>query len=154
MLTSAFVEQETPRLAGGELPHSMTMDTQAMLGRITVPGREESVSHARNFVANVLGRDHPCRDEARLLTSELVTNAVQHSESRQPGGLVIITVAGVPGGIRVEVTDDGSSGSVPVVRATTLDTCGRGLHLVSSLCEDWGYVQQARSTTVWFRLTW
>ncbi|MEU3165169.1 ATP-binding protein [Streptosporangium sp. NPDC006930] len=64
------------------------------LGRI--PGWSESLGHtpvisqrftatpeqvrpARAFVAELLGDDHPLRDDAILLTSELATNAVEHS---------------------------------------------------------------------------
>ncbi|MEU8201560.1 ATP-binding protein [Streptosporangium sp. NPDC049046] len=39
----------------------------------------EQVRPARAFVAELLGNDHPLRDDAMLLTSELATNAVEHS---------------------------------------------------------------------------
>jgi len=39
----------------------------------------EQVRPARAFVAELLGDDHPLRDDAMLLTSELATNAVEHS---------------------------------------------------------------------------
>ncbi|MER5624137.1 ATP-binding protein [Streptosporangium sp. NPDC002544] len=43
------------------------------------PASPDQVRPARNFVAEILGDDHPLRDDAMLLTSELATNAVEHS---------------------------------------------------------------------------
>ncbi|MER6829442.1 ATP-binding protein [Streptosporangium sp. NPDC000563] len=39
----------------------------------------DQVKPARAFVAALLGDDHPLRDDAMLLTSELATNAVEHA---------------------------------------------------------------------------
>ncbi len=124
----------------------------AVLGKTTVPGHVKSVPRARAFVGSILGPADPRGDTARLLVSELVTNAVQHSESRRPGGAVTVTVIEVAGGIRVEVTDDGSALSVPVVRDDVFATHGRGLFLVQSLADEWGYLRDGLGTTVWFCL--
>jgi anti-sigma regulatory factor (Ser/Thr protein kinase) len=124
----------------------------AVRAMATVPGCERSVPEARAFVDGVLGTGHPDRETARLLVSELVTNAIQHSESRRPGGTVSVIVADVPGGVRIEVTDEGSLRSVPVVRDDPLAPDGRGLLLVATLAHDWGYQRDGAGTTVWFRL--
>jgi anti-sigma regulatory factor (Ser/Thr protein kinase) len=101
----------------------------------------------------VLGPEHPSRETARLLVSELVTNAILHSESRRPGGSISVTVVDVPDGIRVEVADEGSVRSVPMVRDEPLAPDGRGLLLVQTLADDWGYqLRNDGGTTVWFRL--
>lgn len=92
-------------------------------------------------------------DDACLLVSELVTNAVQHTESRRPGGVVTVTILDVTGAIRVEVTDEGSARSVPVVKDDVLADSGRGLFLVQSVADDWGYQHDSPGTTVWFRLS-
>jgi anti-sigma regulatory factor (Ser/Thr protein kinase) len=124
----------------------------AVLGKATIPGREQSVPEARAFVDGVLGPGHPRSDVARLLVSELVTNAVQHTHSRRPGGTVTVVVIGLAGSLRVEVIDEGSARNIPVVRDDVLATDGRGLFLVQSLADEWGYVRESSSTTVWFRL--
>lgn len=129
----------------------MLTDT-AVLGTATVPGCEQSVPEARAFVDGILGPGHPRADVAKLLVSELVTNAVQHTRSRRPGGSVTLVVIELAGSLRVEVSDEGSPGSVPVVRDDTLATDGRGLFLVQSLADEWGYLQDLGGTTVWFRL--
>ena len=47
-------------------------------------------------------------DAATLLTSEIVTNAVQHTKSGVHGGTVTIVV---PHGVLVEIINDGSAGT-------------------------------------------
>ena len=128
------------------------LSSAAVLGKATIAGREHSVPQARAFVDSILGRGHPHGDVARLLVSELVTNAVQHTQSRRPGGTVSLAVVEMADGIRVEVSDEGSVRSVPVVRDDLTATNGRGLFLVQSLADDWGYLSDADGTTVWFRL--
>ena len=129
------------------------LTSTAVLGTVTIPGRERCVPEARAFVDGILGPGHPRGDVARLLVSELVTNAVQHTCSRRPGGTVTVVVIELAGGLRVEVIDEGSARSVPVVRDDTLATDGRGLFLVQSLADEWGYQRDRSGTTVWFRLT-
>jgi anti-sigma regulatory factor (Ser/Thr protein kinase) len=68
------------------------------------------VALVRRFARTTLGPDHPCLDDVRLCLSELVTNAVKHSDSARPGGLVDVLIAGGHMVIRVEVTDDGARG--------------------------------------------
>jgi serine/threonine-protein kinase RsbW len=124
----------------------------AVLGKATIPGCVQSVPEARAFVDGILGPGHPRSDVARLLVSELVTNAVQHTHSRRPGGTVTVVVIELAGSLRVEVIDEGSARSVPVVRDDMFATDGRGLYLVQSLADEWGFIQDPAGTTVWFRL--
>jgi anti-sigma regulatory factor (Ser/Thr protein kinase) len=86
------------------------------------------------------------------MTSELVTNAVLHSNSRRPDGTVMITVLDSTGGVRVEVADSGSELTAPMVRADVFSADGHGLFLVQSLADQWGYLRNESGTTVWFWL--
>ena len=124
----------------------------AVLGSLTIPGRPEHVREARAFVAKALGDLHPGRDNAVLLTSELVTNAVMHSSSRCQGGTVTVVIAESDDGVRIEVADAGSDLSAPVVRGDIYASDGHGLFLVQTLADQWGYVRDSSSTTVWFWL--
>jgi anti-sigma regulatory factor (Ser/Thr protein kinase) len=124
----------------------------AVLGSLTIPGRPEHVRDARAFVAKALSDLHPGIDDAVLLTSELVTNAITHTRSRSDGGAVTIQVVEADGGVRVEVADDGSELSAPVVRGEVLASDGHGLFLVQTLADQWGYVRDDNGTTVWFWL--
>ena len=126
-----------------------------VLGSFTIPGRPGVVSAARAFVTRTMaatGRGGALdSDAATLLTSELVTNAIQHTASGADGGTVTIVVIDVADGVLVEVIDDGSA-DMPVVRCDLLATDGHGLYLVQQLTAQWGYLRDPAGTTVWFHL--
>src|ERR1700730_16224363 len=124
-----------------------------VLGSLTIPGRPEQVSLARAFVARTLGTNQAGADAdaATLLTSEIVTNAIQHTKSGVDGGTVTIVVIGVSRGVLVEIIDDGSAGT-PVVKGDLYAAEGHGLFLVQQLASRWGYLRDSAGTTVWFRL--
>jgi anti-sigma regulatory factor (Ser/Thr protein kinase) len=134
----------------------------AVLGTIAIPGRGEQVRRARAFVARLLRElaapgDMPpgdvLLDNAMLLTSELVTNAIRHSRSGHCGGSVMLAVLREPGSVRVEVTDSGSPDGSPVVKDDVYTCDGHGLFLVEAVADEWGYRRAADAgTTVWFRL--
>lgn len=116
------------------------------------PGRHDQVSCARAFVKNILA-GCPQLDEAVLLTSELCTNALQHTGSGN-GGTFEVTVYKGPGSLRIEVRDDGSL-SAPASQA--LDSCsedGRGLEIVACLAHRWGQRGDEYGRCVYFELCW
>ena len=124
----------------------------AVLGSLTIDGRPEQVSAARGFVRRIVTRMGAIdSDAATLLTSELVTNAIEHTRSGSEGGTVTVVVVEVGGGVLVEVTDAGSPG-VPVVKADPYAQQGHGLLLVQRLATQWGYLRHPGGTTVWFHL--
>jgi anti-sigma regulatory factor (Ser/Thr protein kinase) len=57
---------------------------------LTIPGQPEQVHAAREFVETALGADRPYTFAGVLLTSELVTNSMLHSNSRLPGQTITI----------------------------------------------------------------
>ena len=124
----------------------------AILGSITIPGSPEHVSGTRAFIARTLaGLPRVDSDAATLVTSELVTNAIQHTDSGAPGGTVTVVVIGVPGGVLIEVVDDGSA-DTPVVKGDLYAAGGHGLFLVQQLAAQWGYLRDPAGTTVWVHL--
>jgi anti-sigma regulatory factor (Ser/Thr protein kinase) len=124
-----------------------------VLGSLTIPGRPEQVSLARAFVAQTFGSRQvkADADTATLLTSEIVTNAIQHTQSGADGGTVTIVVIGVAHGVLVEIIDDGSAGA-PIVKGDLYAAEGHGLFLVQQLATEWGYLKDPAGTTVWFHL--
>lgn len=84
---------------------------------------------------------------AELLLSELVTNALVHTDD---GAVVAVSVA--PRKLRVEVRD--FVPGMPVSHVPNADdgTHGRGLVLVDSLADAWGISPQALGKMVWFEL--
>ncbi len=103
---------------------------------------------ARTLGTNQVGADD---DAATLLTSEIVTNAIQHTKSGVDGGTVTVVVIGVSRGVLVEIIDDGSAGT-PVVKGDLYAAEGHGLFLVQQLAAQWGYLRDSACTTVWFHL--
>lgn len=140
-------------VAGGRQRRSDSTPRASILGSVTVAGEPEQVSLVRKFVARTLAAGLPVidSDAATLLTSELVTNALLHTDSGRPGGSVTVVIRGLPDGILVEVVDDGSAGT-PVVKDDALAGEGQGLYLVQQMAAQWGYLRDNAGTTVWFYL--
>jgi anti-sigma regulatory factor (Ser/Thr protein kinase) len=86
-------------------------------------------------------------DVAELLASELVTNALIHTDH---GAVVTATVADST--LRVEVRDFMAGLPVPRVPPADLGTNGRGLVLVQSLADAWGVRTHGVGKVVWFEL--
>ena len=124
-------------------PHSLVID-----------GRPEQVSAARAFVREVLGSSHPGAERVTLLTSELVTNSVLHSDSRHPGNTITVTLTGMTDGIRVEVLDAGGASVPALARADDADNevTGHGLRLVRDLSARWGYHRDGAGLVTWFEV--
>ena len=112
----------------------------------TYPAIPQSVARARAFVTNAFA-GHPDQQDARLLVSELATNAVRHGE----GGQFTITIESRPDAVRVWVSNPGD-GRLPVRKRdrdlTSED--GRGIALVDECAWRWGYAQDNRETVVYF----
>ena len=118
--------------------------------RLVICGRPEQVRVARAFVRQVLGCGHPGTERVTLLTSELVTNSVNHSNSRRPGGSITVTVRADADRVRVEVQDDGSATAPTLCCDGELAEAGRGLQIVEAYSLRWDYHQNATGTLTWF----
>jgi anti-sigma regulatory factor (Ser/Thr protein kinase) len=89
-------------------------------------------------------------DAALLLTSELVTNAVRH-EARQRAQAVVLAIACSRGRFRVDVHD--TSRSLPAMAEVDADAeTGRGLLLVETLSDEWGFYRTPAGKAVYFTL--
>ncbi|MDJ0340737.1 ATP-binding protein [Streptomyces sp. H10-C2] len=89
-------------------------------------------------------------DIAELLASELVTNALQHTDS---GAVLTATLTGGPvHRLRIEVHDHATRH--PRLRAPGGEnaTSGRGLLLVQALADSWGVRSMGAGKVVWFEL--
>jgi anti-sigma regulatory factor (Ser/Thr protein kinase) len=111
------------------------------------PRDEHSVAAARALVAHALGHcDRETVDVARLLTSELATNALVHAHSTFD-----VAVSESGGVVHVEVTD-GSTIHPEPIHTAPLDPHGRGLLLLTEFSEAWGVTDSPSGKTVWFDL--
>jgi anti-sigma regulatory factor (Ser/Thr protein kinase) len=116
---------------------------------VNLPMTPDAPGLARRAVDG-LGLDPGERDRARLLASELVTNALLHSEA-DPAATIRIWAQITGRTLRLTVTDRGTGPAVPQPRGNPGVTGGFGLLLVDRLAARWG-VERNGETTVWCEL--
>lgn len=127
---------------------------QPVRARLTIEARVDQVPAARAFLRETLGSRHPCAETAILLTSELVTNSIRHSDCGRLGQPILISVMPCGAGLRIEVSDR-TGHTVPAPRSENdltgkMAEGGRGLMLVQALAAEWGYERSGTRTTTWF----
>ncbi|MEE1764265.1 ATP-binding protein [Streptomyces sp. SP18BB07] len=108
-----------------------------------------AVPEARRALRELLRQwGRPGRSEiAELLTSELVTNAIIHTDHD-----AVLTATVSPRGLHVEVRDFVGRRPRPRVQPADDSTNGRGLLLVQSLADAWGVRAHGVGKAVWFDL--
>ncbi len=89
--------------------------------------------------------DPPLMETMRLLVTELITNAVRHTNC----DTVVLKIAIGKSAVLTEVCDDGPNFDP---QPSDAEGDGWGLFLVERLAEDWG-VKTNGSKRVWFRLS-
>lgn len=103
---------------------------------------------ARDFIAGFV--DAPdqveLRDTCVLLVSEVVTNALRHTDGR-----IVLELWRFPDRLRVEVSDETSRGLVQT-GGGPLDESGRGVPLMDALSDRWGTAPHGEGKVVWFEL--
>ncbi len=103
---------------------------------------------ARDFIAGFIGSPRllDIRDTCVLLVSEVVTNALRHTE-----GEVFMQLWLFPDRLRVEVSDQTSREPV-TGGGDLLDESGRGVPLMDALSDSWGTAPHGAGKVVWFEL--
>jgi len=122
---------------------------------LRLPPSPNAASQARKFISDFCAAAQLppaiCEDAA-LLVSELVTNAVIHGRTT-----ATVEVHRPADTLRVTVRDDNPQlpavGDSPDLNAQTLDTeSGRGLLIVSKTAKRWGIEAGAGGKAIWFEL--
>jgi serine/threonine-protein kinase RsbW len=117
----------------------------------TYPAVPAEVAGVRRFLAGLLDAG-PAADDAVLCLSELASNAIVHSRSREPGGSFTVRVQLTGQHLRVEVSDQGGRWH-PRTPPGPDEPSGRGLLIVGELASRWGCEGHRRSGwTVWFEM--
>jgi len=120
--------------------------------RVRLASRPAAAAEARRWVRDAIRSwQVPVDlDAALLLTSELVTNAVRH-EAGQGAQAVVLAIVSSRGRLRVDVHD--TSCSLPAVAEVSADAeTGRGLLLVETLSDEWGFYRTPTGKAVYFTL--
>lgn len=121
---------------------------------ITLPCRPELIGTARRAVRALLdATPTEVAENAELIISEFVTNAVLWSASRD-GGTIDVVIDHHPDTttVRLEVTD---AGAVAGLDHGDPEQHGRGLLVVQKLASKWGHVaSKGKRETWWAELAW
>ena len=119
-----------------------------LVNRLQLPPEPTSAGIARRFVASSLLAGSEVADLAVLLVSELASNAVLHA--RTPFELIVDDDGRR---LRVEVHDD--SPTLPTLKDYVAESItGRGLHMVATTADNWGFEAMDRGKCVWFELAY
>ena len=115
---------------------------------MTLPAAPAAATTARTEVTRRLSQRVTvgALDDVRLLLTELITNALRHSDVA-PGDEIEVKAEVADGAIRIEVSDPGRNGPV-APREPGANGGGFGLYLVERLTNRWG-VEREDGTTVW-----
>ncbi|WP_331062651.1 ATP-binding protein [Nocardioides sp.] len=133
-------------LEGAPVPHG------GLAATYSVAADPRAVAPARHFLRSTLwawGVDQDTVDNAVLCLSELVTNAIIHTDAGCEVRVVLDR-----GVLTTTVRDEGSSvvAGLSNVTVDPLAVHGRGLQLVDALSTRWGSELDAVGMTVWFML--
>ncbi|MGH3505415.1 MAG: ATP-binding protein, partial [Nocardioidaceae bacterium] len=86
-------------------------------------------------------------DDARVVVSELLGNALRHARPIE-GGKLLLTMEVTADSVRLAVTDGGAATLPRVLRTAELAPNGRGLTIVRTLTREWGVDETGQGNTV------
>jgi anti-sigma regulatory factor (Ser/Thr protein kinase) len=118
-----------------------------MCWRRAFPGRAEQAAAVRRFVSCLL-TGSPYADDAVHVVAELTANAICHSRSGEPGGLLVVQVRRWRGGGSIAVTDQGGPTEPHLGDPDPYAGHGLGLRLVAATATWWGWRGDATGRTV------
>jgi anti-sigma regulatory factor (Ser/Thr protein kinase) len=130
---------------------TVTLDDPPILvdrhGGVTLPSTATAAGLARKIIGNRMTQWGLLAlvDDARIVVSELVANAVQHTPGRFLG---LALHRSAEGTVTIAVRD-ASRGLPRLIDATEALDHGRGLSLVDALCQRWGVTVSSTGKTVW-----
>jgi serine/threonine-protein kinase RsbW len=150
----------------GELGNRRTGETGLVVTESPGPGADSIVCTVRaphepasvgkirrEVVADLQTRDLPDElvDEAEIVASELLTNAVRHARPLSDGTIRVRWKIRHEV-VEVEVTDGGGDTVPHPAPRTVWLSSGRGLRIVRALAHEWGVTEDRTGTVVWATL--
>ncbi len=121
---------------------------------LSVPwAMNSAVQVRRTLVSDLRARavNESVIDEAEIVISELVANAIRHAQPL-PDGTIRINWTVNDGVVEVSVTDGGGPTTPAPAPTSPWSANGRGLRIVRSLAHEWGVKDDVDSCTVWVSL--
>ena len=120
----------------------------AAASSLHLPADAAAVSRARAWAAELCQhwKAGDVCDDAALLVSELVSNAIQHA------GTAMLIELGIAGNTILIAVTDGSTRPARLRTSTPLAEAGRGLLLVDALSTRWGVTAWPTGKRVWAEL--
>ncbi len=121
---------------------------------VRLPHTLASVPDSRFILVQDLqlrGLSHLVIEEAEMVVSELVANAVRHAKPLSDG-CVRIRWKVKAGAVEVEVSDGGGPTTPRPQPQSVWSVGGRGLRIVRSLAHEWGVQDDRNGRTVWAAL--
>ncbi len=115
-----------------------------------MPFAPSAVRTARTSVTVALRRHGVTQhvvDDARIVVSELLGNALRHARPIPHAGLVL-TLEVEPDSVRLAVSDGGSPTLPTLLHPPDLASSGRGLTIVCTLTREWGVREGPDGNTV------
>jgi len=117
--------------------------------QLRLAGGTQAASRARTELSRLREElEPPVLESARLLVTELVTNAVRHA----PVGTIEIWVKVRPESLCVDVSNRGTPFEAHARLPRADQESGWGLFLVDRLSDEWGVVDEPGRQRVWFEL--
>lgn len=117
---------------------------------VRVPFAASSVASARQKLKTWM-REQGCSreviEDGRLVISELVANSVRHAQPLSDG-TILISWGRDRKGIKISVTDGGSTSRPRTVRASASAVSGRGMAIVEAIAIDWWSDQTRTRSTI------
>lgn len=146
-----LVSESLAELIG--VPGVLGVDEPVLLGCVRLAAQPESVAEARRITVAIIARlrlGAGFQEDAELIVSELVTNAVVHgATAHDPHVLLVLMQSGRK--LRVKVYD--ASSDLGRRREPRSDAeSGRGLVIVDALSDRWGATASAYGKCLWAEL--
>jgi serine/threonine-protein kinase RsbW len=129
-------------------------ESQGSVQMIRIPADPAALAEARAAITTDLeaqGIDAQTIEEAEIVASELLSNAMRHARTLSDGNIRLRWKVRLEV-VEVEVTDGGSDTTPRPAPRAVWASSGRGLRIVRALAHEWGVSEDKSGTTVWAAL--
>ncbi len=138
---------------GGSHPESgaPTGDRMSEKRTVRLPAAPSAAPRIRRELVDDLtarGVDAEVVDEAEMVVSELVANAIRHAKPLSDGAIRVHWKV-KNNVVEVEVSDGGGATTPRPAPPATWAPGGRGLRIVRSVAHEWGVLEEPHGRTVW-----